>query len=228
MDCMIIEEKMDDFMDGQLEAVCAAAICEHLQKCATCRSRHAVAIRLREILKALPVPPIDKGFGDRVFRYATERNKPYRQVLPYLMKIAAAVLFVFAFGYLFQKTPWGVGSGMEAITVSMELRREIRLLFNSEETLANVTFSLELPKGVELEGFGEQRKIVWEGAIEKGSNLLVLPVTAHSLEGGPIIAVLRHGERSKQFTVNVKVTNPVYNDKSANRPHRYEMSIIPT
>jgi hypothetical protein len=56
-----------------------------------------------------------------------------------------------------------------------------------------------------LVGFGNQRKVIWRGDLEKGRNLLVLPVIARNLKGGVLTASIHHADERKQFKLRLNV-----------------------
>ena len=90
-------------------------------------------------------------------------------------------------------------------------------VFYSAENLRGVTFTLELPSGVELVGYEEQRKIFWQGALNQGNNLLVLPVIVRNRDGGSLIARVRHGKRIKKFGLFLNVQQPGFPSTSLDR-----------
>jgi hypothetical protein len=92
-------------------------------------------------------------------------------------------------------------------------------VFNSGQALKNVTLRLNMPQGVELAGFEEQREVVWQTNLVQGENMLVLPVIVRNREGGSLISEIRHGSQSKQFELHIKVMRP---DHPASRAGRFE------
>jgi hypothetical protein len=109
----------------------------------------------------------------------------------------------------------------------MNVKEDIRLVFHSNEDLTGVTFSLEMPKNIELAGYGGKRQIVWQGALAKGNNLLVLPVIARDSIGGSLVAGLRHGQKNRQFNLLLTVDQSINNEASADKIGANKMSVIP-
>jgi hypothetical protein len=54
MTCAMVTEKLDDFVDGGLEAGEAQAVAEHLARCASCREAETGLRQLLEAARALP------------------------------------------------------------------------------------------------------------------------------------------------------------------------------
>ncbi len=63
-----------------------------------------------------------------------------------------------------------------------------------------------LPPGIELAGYPGQHEVSWEGRLEAGSNLLVLPIRALAGSGGDIVTRIQHTEREKTFIVRMEVS----------------------
>jgi hypothetical protein len=208
MNCQTAINYLEDYLDGLLDDASRSSVQGHLEKCPDCRNRLAQEQDLRQELKALPVPSPDPDFAARVFKHAAAR-KYHRRIYPSaMMRMAACILVFIALGFVF-KGLWGPGhpKGLE-VSVVMNEPEEVRLVFYSSENLRGVTFTLELPSGVELLGYEEQRKIVWQGALDQGSNLLVLPVIVRNPEGGSLIAGVSHGKRNKKFGLFLNVQQP--------------------
>jgi hypothetical protein len=133
---------------------------------------------------------------------------------------------VVAIGYLL-KVNWQTSRiDVTQVSVAMNVEEEIRLVFNSKENLDSVTFSLEMPNNIELAGYGNKREIIWQGDLSKGSNLLVLPVIARDLEGGLVVASIRHGQNKRQFNLQLTVDQSAADDKSVEKINIHKMSLI--
>jgi hypothetical protein len=79
----------------------------------------------------------------------------------------------------------------------------VRLVFRSPAALSGVTIVLALPEGVELSGFPGRRELSWRTDLQRGTNLLELPVRV-SGPGGVLTARLNLGEDSRAFSVRVQ------------------------
>lgn len=217
MNCLTAINYLEDYLDGLLDDASRDSVQGHLEKCPDCRNRLAREQDLRQALKALPVPAPDPDFASRVLKHAAAR-KYHRRIYPSaMMRVAACILIFIALGFVF-KGVLGPGQpkGPE-VSVVMNEPEEVRLVFYSAENLRGVTFTLELPSGVELVGYEEQRKIFWQGALNQGNNLLVLPVIVRNRDGGSLIARVRHGKRIKKFGLFLNVQQPGFPSTSLDR-----------
>ncbi|MFA0749750.1 MAG: hypothetical protein SLRJCFUN_000153 [Candidatus Fervidibacter sp.] len=82
MACPEWSEKLSAYLDGALEAEPAAALEKHLETCADCRQTLHDWRRLRERLRALPVPPPEAGMWRRVMHRVMRRSTARPFVVP--------------------------------------------------------------------------------------------------------------------------------------------------
>jgi hypothetical protein len=97
--------------------------------------------------------------------------------------IAAALMTAFIGGAVF----WSVVSQVEnsafpvinyAETVALPSGgvKNISLAIDSDRAVSQVTFTIELPAGVELDGYPGQTQLSWQGQLQAGLNRLTLPL----------------------------------------------------
>jgi len=206
MNCTRARMLLDEQIDGSLEHLAEAALAEHLRGCADCSHERVSLHALQAQLAALPVPQPSAGFAERVLAAAHAAQPaaaPSRNRLPAWMGGALAASLLLATGMWF-----GRQSLPEVMAVSDQ---PVRLVFRSEDALAGVTIELNLPEGVELEGYPGQRHLVWQSDIQAGPNLLELPVQVHG-SGGVLTATLNHGSERREFAVRVVPAAPEKTD----------------
>lgn len=123
----------------------------------------------------------------------------------FLTAFGATVLTVLLTG-LYVRAPRPRG---EERPVNVELvfdqPRTVNLLFSSSASLDGVSFSLDLPFGVDVRGHEGRSELEWSAPLATGDNLLALELVATSGSGGPLVARLRHRGREKVFLVNLAV-----------------------
>lgn len=225
MNCKTVIKNLDDYMDGELRAATRDRLLRHLTVCPNCEDLVARELLLRRALKELPAPAPDSEFVDRVFSRAVCKAKRRPHYYSGWMKLAASILLVVALGYLSNATLRFSRTDAAHAIVAMNVKEEIRLVFHSNEDISNVTFSIEMPENVELAGYGGKRQLVWQGALTKGSNLLVLPVIARGPDGGSLVAGIRHGQKNRQF--NLQLTVNQSSDMPVDRVGTHRMSVLP-
>ena len=67
------------------------------------------------------------------------------------------------------------------------------------------TVAVKVTDCPELDGFGDDREIDWRTHLERGSNLLSVPVVARSAGPGRLIAVVEHDGRTRQVAIDLAV-----------------------
>lgn len=216
MNCTDFDRRLDEHLDGALDAATDAELLRHVAACATCAARREAGQRLREALRALPVPPPPPGFAERVLARARAARplpiratavKPRRHAGRWL--VSAAIAASLALGLGLRMT---TGIGLRDAQPSTPVARlapartagvqPLRLVFRSERALAGVTIELGLPEGMELAGYPGQRELVWQSDLQAGANLLELPVLLQG-PGGVLTATVNVGAERRQFAVRV-------------------------
>jgi hypothetical protein len=137
---------------------------------------------------------------------ATRARKTPRLVAAgFLGAFALSILTVVLTG-LWVRAPGSRGDAAPT-QVSLEMNRErtVNLLFSSRMALDGVTFTIDLPYGVEVRGHEGRSRLEWSTRLQWGNNLLPLPLVATAGRGGPLVARLRHAGREKVFLVNLAV-----------------------
>ena len=198
MNCTRARLFLEEQIDGSAEPLAEAALAEHLRGCEDCSMEREAMRALQAQLAALPLAPARAGFADRVLAAAhaaqPAARAPVRSRVPAWMGGALAASLLLATGMWF-----GRQSLPEVMGVADQ---RVRLVFRSEDALAGVTIEIDLPEGVELDGYPGQRQLVWQSDIQAGPNLLELPVQVHG-SGGVLTATINHGSERRQFAVRL-------------------------
>lgn len=166
----------------------------------------------------MPAPEPRPGFVDRAFAKATSRpaaRQPNERFSPLahlasrwetwigaaLGGAVAAVLTLILLRPLDetnQPTPMG-------ISLALNETRAIDVLIDSERELEDATIRIVATGSVALDGFENEREIGWRTHLERGSNVLSLPVVARSTGQGQLVAVIEHDGRTRRMTINLTV-----------------------
>mgnify|MGYP000715320905 CR=1 FL=1 len=99
------------------------------------------------------------------------------------------------------------GPELESQTLALHQVTRVALALDSREELMGATITLRLPDNVELKGFPGQRMISWKTNIDRGTNLLALPVKGIIAKNGLLVARLEYGNKSKEYKVELTVQN---------------------
>ena len=91
------------------------------------------------------------------------------------------------------------------ISLALNETRAIDVLIDSERELEDATIRIVATGSVVLDGFENEREIGWHARLERGSNVLSLPVVARSTGQGQLVAVIEHDGRTRKMTINLTV-----------------------
>ena len=206
MECSDFALRLDDLLDGRLDALQRKAVQKHLECCSDCRQRHEHAVAVLESVRKLTPPALHPGFIDQALSRATRpaigaaRSK-WRPVLG--MALAASVVLGVALG-VFLATR---SEPVHAVALTVDRPETVRLMFNSAKPLKAATLSLALPENVELVGYGNRRELSWQTDLREGGNLMQLPLVARGVAKQELVASLSHGGNSKTFRLKIDVDN---------------------
>jgi hypothetical protein len=204
--CHDIVAQLDDYLDGQLDAMRQQAMEKHLQHCPQCLLQRDRVAALRAALRALPAPAPRPGFAAEALAYAVRGagggTRPARRTL-FAMALAASLVLaagvaVFV-GTQLAPTP------VQTVTLTLERPETLRLRFNSAKALPAATMSLTLPENLELVGYGTRRELTWQTDLKEGGNLLQLPLVARGTVKDELVARVSHGASSKAFRIKIRL-----------------------
>lgn len=89
----------------------------------------------------------------------------------------------------------------------MNESRNIDVLIESDRELPDATIRITLVGGVVLDGFEDERQIDWQADLERGANMLSLPVVARNAGAGRLVAVIEHGGKTRTVTLDLTVND---------------------
>lgn len=172
--------------------------------------------KLRQALRRMPVPEPRPGFVNRAFANATgAARRPelrgaglFRHLATRWETWIGAALggAVAAALVLLLLRPLDPGAtDRDRITLALHETRDIEVLIDSERNLDDATIRIVATGGVVLDGFDNEREIGWQANLERGNNVLSLPVVARSPGKGQLVAVIEHQGRTKRIAINLTV-----------------------
>lgn len=197
MDCRTFAMRLDDWLDGRLDAAEQEPLRLHLQGCASCRRGHEDAESLRTAMRQLAAPPMRPGFAAQALARAVAAPA---SAAPAMALAASLVLGVGVAALLFAVRP----DPVPTVTLAVQQPESVNLVFNAARPLAGATLSLSLPENVQIVGYGERRELSWRTDLREGANLLQLPLVLQANANGDFVAVLSHGASSRTFRVKIE------------------------
>jgi len=214
MSCTHINEKLDDYMDGTLDDGEVVMLDEHIDSCDVCRHTVESEQRLRELLKDYPVPTPDAAYFDRalarashVSTLASAKGQRNRWIMTGFGGAIAAGLIAWIIGGMLLQTPDlpDPTASIPGVTMALEEPRTVNLVFSSATAMDDAVLTVNLPAGIEIEGFAGLREITWMTSLQAGNNILPLTLIATTPQGGELLATLEHDDRDRTFRIRVTV-----------------------
>lgn len=166
---------------------------------------------LRNALKRLPVPPPRPGFVESAIAKATRRPPAAKRSSVFArwemwfgvaVGVAASVLVTVFL--LRPVAPADVG----AVTLAVAESRNIDVVIDSERTLDQATIRIATTGAIELNGFDDNRQVQWQTRLDRGRNVLSLPIVARSTGAAQLVATIEHGGRVRRVAVKMLIKPP--------------------
>ena len=174
---------------------------------------------LREALRRMPTPEPHSGFVERAFaRAAAQQQAPQAVALPERLRrfatrwetwagaalggaVAAALMLVLL------RTVDTMDS-RQPLALTLHEARNVDVLIDSDRELKGATIRVAASGSIVLDGFDDERQIDWQADLERGANLLSLPVVARAAGKGRLVAVIEHEGRTRQVAIDLSVVDP--------------------
>jgi hypothetical protein len=161
----------------------------------------------------MPVPQPRAGFVDEVLARAvaaSTRARPARSRLgafgrweTWAGAMVGAALAVIATVLVMR--PAAQPEPAAGITLALNESRNVEVLIDSERTLDLATIHVATTGAVELEGLDDEREVEWQTRLERGRNVLSLPVVARAEGNAQLIATIEHEGRSRRVAIRLVV-----------------------
>jgi hypothetical protein len=171
---------------------------------------------LQRALRQMPSPEPRAGFVERALARAVAQHREEQAGLPGRLRsfatrwetwagaalggaVAAAVtMFVLL-------RPVDTTISPQALALTLHETRNVDVLIDSERELKGATIRIAASGSIALDGFDDERKVDWQADLDRGSNLLSLPVVARSAGKGRLVAVIEHEGRAREVAIELNV-----------------------
>jgi hypothetical protein len=175
---------------------------------------------LRRALRQLPTPEPRAGFVERALARAADHQRSTQAAfLPGRLRafalrwetwagaalggaVAAALTFM-----LLRPVDSTFGPPAQ-VALTLHETRNVDVLIDSERELKGATIRIAASGSIALDGFDDERQVDWQADLERGSNLLSLPVVARAAGRGRLVAVIEHEGRTRQVAIELSVVDP--------------------
>ena len=174
---------------------------------------------LRLALRRMPTPEPRVGFVERALARAAVPQRVAQASLPARLRRfmsrwetwAGAALGAAAAAAVTIMLLRPVDSTMgpqPRLALTLHETRNVDVLIDSERELKGATIRIAATGSIALDGFDDEQHVDWQADLERGSNLLSLPVVARTAGKGQLVAVIEHDGRTRRVAVELTVTDP--------------------
>lgn len=220
MSCNECKDNLRSWVRGELSAAQASRMEEHIALCKGCAiAAHNEQAIFDSLHDSQAVPAPSTGFEKRVLGAATGKDGRARGSHGYGWStpvaggaVAAALVVGIALGFGW-KSDTRPGEDLalsgeqqadgNTSLVAEPVARNVRLAFSSQEALEGVTLTVELPPHVEVSSYPGHQRLSWKVDLDKGENVVNLPLNILFSGEGELVAHLDDGRRTKTFRTSL-------------------------
>lgn len=178
MNCTEFLHHLNDYLEKETNEITTKACELHLEDCVSCMKTMLKTQDLAKELRKLDQTPeaqLTKAQEQAIWQGTWKQSLSYNTST--LVKhglIAATLLLCLSF------LPYSLYQKMTEPQISFATleQKEVYLMFTSEEAQDQAVFTIHIPDNYEYPGQGHKRLITWTAPLEKGKNLLTIPLVA--------------------------------------------------
>ena len=208
--CATVNILLDDFLIGRLSESDADLVSDHLRQCEKCDHRYHEVKALIYPLQSLKVPAMSARFADSAIARAIEANtnRSSRLLRQVAGGIAASFILLFVLTFVaFDSNP--VKPASPIVLIEDEIKT-VKLAIESARAVDGIKMTIDLSDNLEVSGYENLRQISWRTRLEKGTNVISLPISAIASGDGRIKASVQLQDKEKIFIFDTrhKSTDP--------------------
>ena len=174
---------------------------------------------LRQALRRMPTPEPRVGFIERALARAAAQEPTTQALLPARLSrflsrwetwagAALGAAAAAAMTLILLRPVDSTQGPQPQLAMSLHESRNVDVLIDSERELKGATIRIAASGSIALDGFDDEQHIDWQADLERGSNLLSLPVIARTTGKGQLVAVIEHDGRTRRVAVELTVIEP--------------------
>jgi hypothetical protein len=174
---------------------------------------------LRAALRRMPTPEPRAGFVERALARASAQERATQALLPARLSrflsrwetwagAALGAAAAAAMTFVLLRPVDSTQPSRPQLALTLNETRNVDVLIDSERELKGATIRIAATGSIALDGFDDERHIDWQADLERGSNLLSLPVVARAAGNGELVAVIEHQGRTQRVAIALTVIDP--------------------
>ncbi|MCK4710597.1 MAG: zf-HC2 domain-containing protein [Gammaproteobacteria bacterium] len=211
MKCTDINIYIDEYLDRQLSSEDRISFEQHVSGCVECACRLKQARTLLTKLQDITVPEYSAHFEQRVFSEVRRQYKDEkRSHSGFNFSAGFATAAVASFAIWFVSTVYLPETQLEqpqVISLVMNQTQTVKLMFDAHKDIQQAQLSINLPGNMQLEGYPDRRTLSWKANLQKGQNILALPIIPVVQGQGELFAQITYGDTVKTFSVVLKTSS---------------------
>lgn len=215
IECRHFRAHWSRFRFKELDEAENARLRRHLENCRRCGQYDREMRAVVDCLKGLSISEQHEVESARAEYLLEKAYQRYRTAARGRRAMAATLLAGFIGGTLFwaalsevkQESAYPLISHAQTVSLPIAGVKNISLAIDSDRALAEVTFTIELPDGVEVDGYPGQRQLSWQGQLQAGLNRLTLPLLTHrQAREGVLKARIEYAGGGRELVLPLKPT----------------------
>lgn len=213
-----VTDLLHDYLDGSLSPTVAAMVARHFESCPSCANEISELRIVQRSLVLWPAPAARTGALERMLKVAVGMPPPsvswWRRPTWTLAGVSAAAALMLTVGFgLGLRAAHRDTKGPEIMLAAqpVELGPEVKtvaLMFRASDKLSGATISVWLPDDVQIPGRPDVRHLDWQTDLNRGPNLLELPLIATGPRGGTLLVHLSQGSLVRALEVPITIRAP--------------------
>lgn len=209
MHCADLVDLLEDRVRGRLSTSQQQPLNAHLSRCADCR--HAWnALQVLHAERAKPVPKPHAKFVEQTLGLAAAQSPLQPDARSGRFWLGAALGSALAASIVLAVLGTGPALDRPAVDSTPELvialheTRDVSIGIDSPVHIETAEIRVVLAGAASLAGFEGRSEMSWTTPLDRGLNMLTLPVNMHGPGGGHVLVEVGYGAQRKTFAVSLR------------------------
>jgi hypothetical protein len=203
VNCRETDDLLQEFIDGGLPPAQREAMAEHHRTCGHCAAKYHDTLAVIGMLKRVEVPPASPDFAARAIARATRKRQPARARTTRWMPAGIAASLLAAALVVLLVNPRTADPDHAVVRLG-DAVQVIRVAIDSAHAIDGVSMRIDVSDNLRISGYENRTAISWTASLNKGTNVISLPVSAISGGDGEITARVRLKDRVRTFRIKTR------------------------
>lgn len=200
------DNNLPDLDDDSRHAAAVGVVDARLQRRFADGDDRGDSIELIAMLRELRSPPARPGFAAHVLKLATSPGHRARNKFTHRAIAATVALFALLVLASTLVDTRSIDSRSAVVEVGNEVRT-IKIAIESARAIDDIEMTIELTDNLAVEGFRDLRIISWSARLERGVNVISLPVSAVAGGDGKIVTRVGPRQNARKFVIKTRYSD---------------------